>query len=61
MIKLRIKRWEGHVSCMEESRNAYRIWLGNVMERNHLESPSVDGRIILRWIFRKSDRGYGLD
>ena len=26
---------------------------GNLRERNHLEDPGVDGRIILRWIFRK--------
>jgi len=25
------------------------------MERDHLEDPVVDGRIILRWIFRKWD------
>jgi len=25
--------------------------------RNHLEDPGVDGRIILRWIFRKWDVG----
>jgi hypothetical protein len=25
------------------------------MERNHLEDPSVDGMIILRWNFRKRD------
>jgi hypothetical protein len=25
--------------------------------RDHLEDPAVDGRIILRWIFRKSDVG----
>jgi len=37
------------------------FWLGNVMERNHLEGQSVDGRIILRWIFRKFDRGHGLN
>jgi hypothetical protein len=24
-------------------------------ERDHLEDPDVDGRIILRWIFRKWD------
>jgi hypothetical protein len=28
-------------------------------ERAHWEDPDVDGRIILRWIFRKWD--YGLD
>jgi len=26
-------------------------------ERDHLEEPGVDGRIILRWIFRKWDEG----
>jgi len=30
--------------------------------RDHLEDPSVDGRIMLRWIFRKWDvREHGLD
>jgi hypothetical protein len=28
------------------------LW-GNLRERNHWEDPGVDGRIILRWIFRK--------
>jgi hypothetical protein len=26
---------------------------GNLRERDHLGDPDVDGRIILRWIFRK--------
>jgi hypothetical protein len=26
-------------------------------ERDHLEGPGIDGRIILRWIFRKLDVG----
>jgi len=30
-------------------------------ERGHLEDPDADGRIILRWIFRKWDVGHGLD
>ena len=30
-------------------------------ERDHLGDPGVDGRIILRWIVRKWDAGYGLD
>jgi len=29
-------------------------------EREHLGEQGVDGRIILRWIFRKWDGGYGL-
>jgi hypothetical protein len=29
-------------------------WIA-LLERNHLEDPGVDGRIILRWIFRKWD------
>jgi hypothetical protein len=27
----------------------------NVRERDHLEDSGVDGRIIIRWIFRKWD------
>jgi hypothetical protein len=32
----------------------------NLRERDHLEGPGEDGRIILRWIFRKWDVG-GMD
>ena len=30
---------------------------GELRERDHLGDPGVDGRIILRWIFRKWDVG----
>jgi len=31
------------------------FWWGNRRERNHLGDPGIDGRIILRRIFRKWD------
>jgi len=31
--------------------------MGNLRERDHLEDPGIDGRIVLRWIFRKWDVG----
>jgi hypothetical protein len=48
----------GHVARREDSRGAYRVLVGKPEgERDHLEDPRVDGRIILRWIFRKLDEG----
>ena len=32
-----------------------RFWWGNRRERDHLGDPGIDGRITLRWIFRKWD------
>jgi hypothetical protein len=29
------------------------FWWGNMKERDHWGDPDLDGRIILRWIFRK--------
>jgi len=33
------------------------FWWGNLRERDHLEDPDVDERIILRWILMKWDVG----
>ena len=45
----------GACSAYGEKRGVYRVWWGNLRERDHLGDPGVDCRIILRWIFRKWD------
>jgi hypothetical protein len=42
---------------MGEKRGVVGFWWGNVKARDHLRVPGVDGRIILRWIFRKWNVG----
>ena len=42
---------------MREKRGLYRFWCGNLRIRVRMEDPGVDGRIIIRWIFRKWDEG----
>jgi len=38
---------------MGEGRGVYRVLVGKPEGKKPLEDPGVDGRIILRWIFRK--------
>ena len=52
VIKSRRMRWVGHVVHMGQRRG---FWWENLKERDHLEDPGVDGRIILRWTIRKLD------
>jgi hypothetical protein len=46
---------------MGEGRGAYRILVGRPERRNHLEDLGRDGRIILKWVFKKWEGGHGLD
>ena len=61
VIKPRRMRWARHAASVEEWRGAYRVLVEKLEGKNHLEDPGVDGMIILRWICRKCDVGYGLD
>ena len=44
--------------CVWERGEAYTgFWWGNLRERDHFGDPGVDGRIILRWLFKNLDVG----
>jgi len=45
-------------ACGGEERRMQGFGGGNLRERDHLEDPGVDGRLILRWIFMKWDVGH---
>jgi hypothetical protein len=60
IIKSRRMRWAGHVALMWDRRGAYRVLVGKPKGTN---PPDMDGRIKLRWVFRKWNGGskQGLD
>jgi len=45
----------GRVASTVNRRVAYRVLVGILIKRDHLESLDVDGRLILRCIFKKWD------
>jgi len=48
----------GACSTYGEEGGAYKgFWWGNLRERDHLENSDIDGRIMLRWVFKKWDVG----
>ena len=54
VVKSRRMRWAGHVARMGEDRGVQRMLGGGKPEgKRPLGNQDVNGRIILRWIFRK--------
>jgi hypothetical protein len=54
-ITSRRMRWTEHVARMGETRGAYWILVGRPEGRRPLERPGIDGRIIIKWIFKTWD------
>jgi len=48
---------EEHIARMGRGEAYAGLWCGNLRERDHLRDPGVDGRVILKWIFREWDVG----
>jgi hypothetical protein len=42
-----------HGSSVAKEANAYRILMGKLQKREHLEDVSIDERIVLIWVLRK--------
>ena len=53
VIKLRRMRWAGHVAHIGEKRGVCRVLVWKPEGKRPFGRPSIDGRILLRWIFRK--------
>jgi hypothetical protein len=53
VVKLRRMRWAGYVVHMGQERGVHRVLVGKPEGKSHWGDPDIDGRIILRWIFRK--------
>ena len=57
VIKSRRMRWAGHIARKGERKGVYRVLVGKPGYNSPFGRPGVDGRIILRWFFRKWDVG----
>ena len=60
VIKPRRMRWAGQEVGTGDKKVHTRFWWEDLSERGHLEDMGVDGKLILKWIF-KSGTGQWLD
>jgi hypothetical protein len=58
ILGMKSRRWEGRVARMGDKTGAYRILVGTCEGKKQLGNPGVDGRVIIKWIFKNLD---GLD
>ena len=59
VVKSRRMRWGGMWRVWGRGEGCTGFWWGNLRERDHWRGPDADGRIILRWIFRKWEEVVG--
>jgi hypothetical protein len=50
-------KWECHVARVGKREVRTGFWWGDLREGDHLGDPGLDGKIILKWIFKKWDVG----
>jgi hypothetical protein len=53
VMKWRIVRWAGHVACMGRGEAYADFWWGNLRDGDHLGDLGIDGKVIIRWVFKK--------
>jgi hypothetical protein len=46
---------------MGQKRGAHRVLVGKPERKDHYEDADINGRILLKWILKKYERGCGLD
>jgi len=61
LIKSSRMKWVGHVAGTGKVKEHAGFWQGNLRASDNLEDPGEEGRIILRWIFKKWNGVHELD
>jgi len=53
LSKSRRLRWVGHVACMGDMRNLFKMLVGSPKGKDHSQDEGLGGRIILEWMLMK--------